>query len=73
MGFPGGSNGKESACNEGDSGLKSWDRKIPWRKTCKHNPVFLPEKFHGQRSLAGYKQWGHKEPDTTELLTCHLI
>ena len=54
MGFPGGSNGKESACNEGDSGLKSWDRKIPWRKTCKHNPIFLLGKTHGQKSLAGY-------------------
>ena len=24
-------------------------------------PVFLPEKFHGQRSLAGYSPWGRKE------------
>ena len=23
-------------------------------------PVFLPGKFHGQRSLAGYNPWGHK-------------
>ena len=23
-------------------------------------------RIHGQRSLAGYKQWGHKELDTTE-------
>ena len=23
-------------------------------------PVFLPGKFHGQRSLAGYTPWGHK-------------
>ena len=28
--------------------------------------VFLPEKFYGQRSLAGYSPWGHKESDTTE-------
>ena len=35
------------------------------------NPVFLPGKFHGQRSLAGYSPWGCKESDTTELLsTC---
>ena len=27
---------------------------------------FLPGKFHGQRSLAGYSPWGHKESDTTE-------
>ena len=29
-------------------------------------PVFLPEEFHGQRSLKGYSPWGHKELDTTE-------
>ena len=26
----------------------------------------LSGKSHGQRSLAGYSPWGHKEPDTTE-------
>ena len=26
----------------------------------------LAWKFHGQRSLAGYGPWGHKELDTTE-------
>ena len=31
------------------------------------------EKFHGQRSLAGYSPWGHKELDMTEGLTCLLI
>ena len=29
-------------------------------------PVFLPEKSHGHKSLAGYSPWGHKESDTTE-------
>ena len=28
--------------------------------------VFMPGDFHGQRSLAGYSPWGHKELDTTE-------
>ena len=32
-------------------------------------PVFLPGKSPGQRSLAGYSPWGHKELDTTERLT----
>ena len=32
-------------------------------------PVFLPAEFHGQRSLTGYSPRGHKESDTTELLT----
>ena len=26
------------------------------------------EKFYGQRSLAGYSPWGHKESDTTEAI-----
>ena len=29
-------------------------------------PVFLPGKFHGQRSLAGYSLWGQKELNMTE-------
>ena len=29
-------------------------------------PLFLPGRFHGQRSLAGYSPWGHKESDMTE-------
>ena len=33
-----------------------------WQPT----PVFLPEKFHGHRSLVGYSPWGRKELDTTE-------
>ena len=28
--------------------------------------VLLPGEFHGQRSLAGYSPWVHKESDTTE-------
>ena len=31
-----------------------WVRKIPWSGKWQHTPVFLPGKFHGQRSLAGY-------------------
>ena len=35
-------------------GFDSWVRNIPWRRAQQPTPVFLPEKFHGQRSLAGY-------------------
>ena len=28
---------------------------------------FLPGESHGQRSLAGYSPWGHKESDMTEV------
>ena len=37
----------------------------PWRRKWQPIPVFLPRKFHGQRSLAGYSPWGHKELDMT--------
>ena len=32
-------------------------------------PVFLSGEFHGQKSLAGYRPWGHKESDTIEQLS----
>ena len=34
-------------------------------------PVFLPRKFHGQRSLVGYSPWGLRELDVIEH-TCRL-
>ena len=34
-----------------------------------HSSIFVLKKSHGQRSLAGYSPWGHKESDTTEQLT----
>ena len=40
--------------------------KIPWRRKWHPTPVFLPGESHGQRSLAGYRPWGHKESDTAE-------
>ena len=43
--------------------------KIPWRRKWQPFPVFLPGKFHGQRSLACYSPWGCKELDMTERLT----
>ena len=74
-GFPDGSVGKESACNARDHikcrrpGFSPWVGKIPWWRTWKPTPVFLPGEFHGQRSLAGYSPLGHKESDVTEQLT----
>ena len=46
--------------------LVSWSRK--WQPT----PVFLPGKFHGQRSLVGCSPWGLKESDTTDRLSAHI-
>ena len=50
-------------------GFDPWVGKIPWRRKWQPNPVFLPGKSHGQRSLVGYSPWGHKESDMTEQLT----
>ena len=46
-----------------------WVGKIPWRRECLPNPVFLPGEFHGQRSLVGNSPWDRKESDTTDRLT----
>ena len=46
-----------------------WIRKIPWRRKWLPTPVFLPGESHGQRSLACYSPWGHKESDTAKQLT----
>ena len=60
---------KNQLANAGDTrdrGFDPWVRKIPWRRKWQPTPVFLPGKFHGQKSLAGYSTWDHKELDTTE-------
>ena len=69
LGFPGGSDGKESACNVGDLGLIPGLGRFPGGRhdnplqfSCLENP-------HGQRSLAGYSLWGHKESDMTEQIS----
>ena len=36
------------------------------RRAWQPAPVFLPEEFHKQRSLAGYSPQGHKQLDMTE-------
>ena len=47
--------------------------KISWRRERLFTAAFLPGEFHGQRSLAGYSPWGHKESDTTERLSLYFI
>ena len=49
-----------NARDTGDVGSIPGVRKIPWRRKWQPAPVFLPEKSHGQRSLAGYSPWNHK-------------
>ena len=68
-GFPGGTSSKEPACQCRRCkrcGFNLWVRKIPWKRAWQPSPVFLPGEFHGQRSLAAYGPWGHRQSDTPE-------
>ena len=55
--------GKESACQYR---FAPWVGEIPSSRKCQPTPVFLPEKFRGQRILVNHSPWGCKELDTTE-------
>ena len=48
-------------------GFNPWAGKIPWRRAGQLTPVFLPSKFHGERSLAGHSPCSCKELNTTEV------
>ena len=67
--FPAGSDGKESACNAGDLGSIPRLGRSPGEGN--GNPLFLPGKSHGWRSLADYSPRGLKELYMTEWL--HLL
>jgi len=56
----------------GRPGFDPWVGKTPWRREGLPTPVFWPGEFHGQRSLADYNPWGHKELDLTEQLSLHF-
>ena len=64
-----GASGKEPTCQcrkHKRNRFSPLVRKIPWRREWQPTPAFLPGKFHGQRSLAGYGPWGCKKSDTTK-------
>ena len=65
MGFPSGSDGEKSACIV-EIQVRSLACEDPLEKGMTNHFIFLPGEFHGQRSLAGYRPWGHKELDMTE-------
>ena len=46
--------------------IRALGQKMPWKRKWQPAPVFLPGKFHGQRSLAGCRPWGLEESDMTE-------
>ena len=61
VGFPGSSVVKNLPAIQ--ETFNPWVGKIPWRRKWQLTPVFLPKNSHGERSLAGYSLWGHKESD----------
>ena len=71
-GFPGGSAGKESACNAGDLGSIPGLQRSPGEGMTTHSSI-LAWRIHGQRILAGCSPGGHKELDVTERLSLHFI
>ena len=58
-GFPGGSVVENLPANAGDMASISGSGGTS-REGNGNRLVFLPEKSHGQSSLAGYSLWGHK-------------
>ena len=59
MGFPGGSDDKESACSVGDLGLTPGLRRSFGEGHGYPVQYSLLGEFHGQRSLTGYYPWDH--------------
>ena len=59
-----GSSRKESSCNVGDLGLIPGLGRSPGEGKGLPIPIFWPGEFHGL-----YIPWGHKQLDTTELLS----
>ena len=53
-----------------------WVRNIPWKRKWKPTTIFLPGKFHGQRSLAGFKRVRHEletKQQSSKNTKVHLI
>ena len=62
---PGGSDGKESACNAEDLGLILGLGRSPGGGHGNPLQYSYLDNLQGQRSLAGYRPWGCKESDMT--------
>ena len=72
QGFPGGSDGKESARNAEDLGSIPGSGRCPGEGNSNPNPVFLPGKLD-RGDMVGYSPWGCKESDKTERLTLYIF
>ena len=55
---------------------ETWVQSLGWEdpmgRAWQPTPVFLPGESYGQRNLAGYSPWSHKESDMTEQLSTHM-
>ena len=58
MGFPRGSDGKETVCNVGDLGFDPWVGKIPWRKAWQPTPVCLSGESPWTEKSGGLQSMG---------------
>ena len=67
--FPGGSDGKTSACNAGDLGLIPGSGRSPGEG----NGNLLQYSCLENSMDGGYSPWDHKESDTTEQLCWWLL
>ena len=70
--FPGGSDGKESACNAGDLGSISGLGRPLGKEMATHSSI-LAWKIPCTKETGIYIQWGHEESDTTEQLTLYTF
>ena len=64
--FPGGSVVKKPPANAEDMSSIPGLGRSPGEGNANPLQYSCLENSHGQRSLAGYSPWGHKESDTTE-------
>ena len=55
--------------------MDPWVWRIPWRRKWQPTPAFLPGKFHGQRSLVGYRPWSQFSSYSCSVLSdfCDLV
>ena len=74
MDFPGGSDGKEPACNSGDLGsIPGLGRTLGEGKGSPFQYSYLENSLDWGTKRNAYSPWGHKESDTTDQLSLSLF
>ena len=74
-GFPQGSMVKNPPVRQ-EIQIHFWVRNTPWKRKWQPTTIFLPGKFHGQRSLAGFKRVRHEletKQQSSKNTKVHLI